>query len=93
LNVSKVQQLLLTLVGLVAYGLAIGDLLATILAGVTIAELPGMDGGFLSLLAASSATYLAYKRFRMPNPSIPFTRGRRWTLMDFLEIPRSICWS
>ena len=59
IDVGKVQQLLLTAVAVVSYGMAIAKLL-----GATqghIAELPPMSGGFLSLLAASSATYLAYK--------------------------------
>jgi hypothetical protein len=60
IDVGKVQQLLFTLVAVLSYGVAIAHLFAdTTVHG--IAELPTMDGGFISLLAASSATYLAYK--------------------------------
>ena len=65
IDVSKVQQLFLSLVAVVVYGFAIAQtmVVAAPLTGplVSIDELPGMNSGFLTLIAASHATYLAYK--------------------------------
>ncbi|HTR84472.1 MAG TPA: hypothetical protein VMI56_08330 [Reyranella sp.] len=62
IDISKVQQLLLTAVAVAVYGGAIGKTL--LLADRTssmISALPGMTSGFLLLIAASHATYLGYK--------------------------------
>ena len=64
IDVSKVQQLFLSLVAVVVYGYAIAQtmMLAAPPAGaVAIDALPGMNSGFLTLIAASHASYLAYK--------------------------------
>jgi hypothetical protein len=60
IDIGKVQQLLFTLVAIVVYALAVEVLLAGSV-GNAIPSLPEMSGGFVALLAASHATYLAYK--------------------------------
>jgi len=64
IDVSKVQQLFLSLVAVVVYGYAIAQtmmLAAPRTGAVAIDALPGMTSGFLTLIAASHASYLAYK--------------------------------
>ena len=58
IDVSKLQQLFLSLVAIAAYGFAIARTLVP--AGV-VTSLPDMSSGFLGLIGASHATYLAYK--------------------------------
>lgn len=60
-DIGKIQQLLFTLVAIVTYAAAIGVLLYGTRDTAPISSLPEMSAGFLSLLAASSATYLGYK--------------------------------
>jgi kumamolisin len=60
IDISKLQQLVLSLVAVVAYAYAIGKTITAATNG-TISALPGMEGGFLLLIAASHATYLGYK--------------------------------
>jgi hypothetical protein len=59
-DIGKVQQILITLVAVVSYGLAIAKLLAVTSSGQPLAALPKMDSGFLALVAAGHATYLSY---------------------------------
>jgi hypothetical protein len=60
IDISKLQQLMLSLVAIVAYAYAIGRCMTAAKSGV-VSALPDMDGGFIALIAASHATYLGYK--------------------------------
>lgn len=59
-DISKMQQLLLSLVAVVVYGYAIARCLAEA-KGIAVPKLPQMSDGFLALIGASHATYLIYK--------------------------------
>ena len=60
IDIGKLQQLLFTLIAIAAYGYAIATTL--IVAGGHIIEaIPDMKEGFLALIGASHATYIAYK--------------------------------
>lgn len=59
---SKVQQLYFTLLTLLIFGLAVADVFkGAAKAGSAITQLPTPDAGYLGLLGASGAGYLAYK--------------------------------
>ncbi len=58
IDVSKLQQLLLSFVAIAVYGFAIAR---TLVSSDGISFLPEMSSGFLGLIGASHATYLAYK--------------------------------
>jgi hypothetical protein len=58
IDVSKLQQLLLSFVAIAAYGFAIAR---TLVSSGGIGFLPDMSTGFLALIGASHATYLVYK--------------------------------
>jgi hypothetical protein len=60
LDISKLQQLMLSAVAFIAYAYAVGRCLLSVGNG-TVPALPEMDGGFIALIAASHATYLGYK--------------------------------
>lgn len=59
IDISKVQQLLFSVVAVVAYGYLIAQ--TAMAAQGYIPTLPHMSNGFLALIGASHATYLAYK--------------------------------
>ncbi len=59
-DISKVQQILLSVVAVLVYGYAIGRTLAAA-KGAALAGLPEMATGFLALIGVSHATYLVYK--------------------------------
>jgi hypothetical protein len=59
IDISKIQQLFLSIIAVVVYAYAIGQTIAS--AKDIVAKLPAMDGGFLALIGASHATYLVYK--------------------------------
>ena len=66
IDISKLQQLLLSLVAVAAYAYAIAESLVSVAphgtaTGSILTQLPGMTGGFLTLIGASHATYLSYK--------------------------------
>ncbi len=61
LDLSKIQVLMLTLVVLVAYASAVGELLTAGGPGHVITALPAINGGIVSLLAISHAGYLTFK--------------------------------
>jgi hypothetical protein len=60
IDISKVQQLLLSLVAIAVYGYAIAEIL-TAAKGIPVPKLADMDSGFLALIGVSHATYLVYK--------------------------------
>ncbi|MGB6307513.1 MAG: S53 family peptidase, partial [Steroidobacteraceae bacterium] len=67
IDISKVQQLVLSLAAMLAYAYAIAHVMvdvapvSAVAKGHMIPGLPGMADGFLALIGASHATYLGYK--------------------------------
>lgn len=60
IDISKMQQLLLSAVAFLTYGVALGRILFA--AGTnTVSSFPDMPESFLALIGASHATYLTYK--------------------------------
>lgn len=67
LDLGKIQMLLLTLVVLVAYGSAVGEVLA---GGTMVTALPRINGGIVTLLAVSHAGYLTFKSVPGGTPAV-----------------------
>jgi len=65
-DLSKVQQLLITMLLLVAYG---GMMVSAIIHQDPLASLPALSPSFIGLLAISHAGYLTYKAMPKPAPA------------------------